>query len=129
MSGSLFPSLFSPCPFTADDHILLNLTAVKLTLGTEKTLEARLLLIRNIFYLLVGSSWITTGWNFHHIGWLINVCDGTLKLKLSNPRIPKNENINNPYKTDMYGSGSWPPVNSFRLSQTDTYFNLPSEIQ
>lgn len=73
--------------------------------------------------------WTTTLWNFHHIGWLSNVYDASIKLKPSNPRIPINENIDNPYKADLFSSGSWSPKNPFRLGQTDPYFDLPTEIQ
>ena len=46
-------------------------------------------------------------WSFHQVTWKSNVYDACLKLKKSNPRIPINENITNPYKTDLYDSGTW----------------------
>lgn len=75
------------------------------------------------------SSWTNTGWNFHHIGWLNNVYDPCIKLKPSSPYIPIDKNIDNPYKADLYSSGSWSPKNAFRLGQTDPYWNVPTEIQ
>jgi hypothetical protein len=76
--------------------------------------------------------WITTHWNFHHIGWLNNVYDPAIKLKKSSEYIPIDKNIDNPYKIDLYDSskvGTWDPQNAFRLGQTDPYFNVPTEIQ
>jgi hypothetical protein len=71
----------------------------------------------------------TTGWNFHHIGWLSNVYDACIKLVPANERIPINEDIDNPYKADLFSSGSWSPNNAFRLGETDPYWGVPTEIQ
>lgn len=76
-----------------------------------------------------STRWESTGWNFHHIGWLNNVYDSSVKLKQSSPYLPINKDINNPYKTDLYDSGSWSPKNAFRLGQTDPYWNVPTYIK
>lgn len=73
--------------------------------------------------------WGTTSWNFHHIGWLNNIYDPCIRLNSSSPYIPINSNINSPYKTDLYNSGTWSPQNAFILGQTDPYWGLPTEIQ
>jgi len=73
--------------------------------------------------------WTTASWSFHHIAWLNNVYDACLKLKQSDPRIPINENIDDPYKIDLYNSGNWSLKTPFILGQQDPYWNRPSEIQ
>lgn len=53
--------------------------------------------------------WVVGYWNFHQVGWKSNVYDACLKLNQSSPRIPVDENINDPYKNDLFNSGSWAP--------------------
>jgi hypothetical protein len=62
-----------------------------------------------------------TSWNFHQVGWSSNVFDPCIKLNESTPRVPQDENINNPYKTDLYqpDSGSWSPQSPFSLSEVN----------
>jgi hypothetical protein len=71
----------------------------------------------------------TTWWSFHQVAWLNNVYDPTIELNPSNPYIPINKNIDNPYKVDLFDSGSWSPKNPFRLREMDPYFNVPSGIK
>jgi hypothetical protein len=74
-------------------------------------------------------SWGTVSWNFHHVGWLNNIYDPCLRLNSSSPYIPINSNIDNPYKIDLYNSGTWSPQSTFILGQTDPYWGLPTEIR
>jgi len=64
-------------------------------------------------------SWKYGKWNFHQIGYYNNVFDACLKLNLDSPRIPIDEPINGIYKTDLFDSGSWTPINATRY----TYVN------
>jgi len=67
-------------------------------------------------------------WNFHMIGWAANVFDPCIRLDQTTPRVPVDEDINNPYRTDLYRMGTWDPLEPFRLGGTDNRYNLPSEV-
>jgi len=73
--------------------------------------------------------WITVTWNFHHVGWLNNIYDSSIRLNSSSPYIAVNANIDNPYKADLYNSGTWSPQNAFILGQTDPYWDVPTDIK
>ncbi|HET6454479.1 MAG TPA: hypothetical protein VFI02_08755, partial [Armatimonadota bacterium] len=75
-----------------------------------------------------GSSWGSYPWNFHHIGWDNAVFDPCVEVNQSSPRVPQDEGINNPYKTDIYNSGTWNPLGGFALGGTDPFLNLPTEV-
>jgi hypothetical protein len=74
------------------------------------------------------STWATTTWNFHHIGWDNNVFDPCIEVKESDPRVPQDEGINSPYKTDLYNSGTWNPYSGFAIGDTDPYYSETSEV-
>ena len=74
------------------------------------------------------STWAVSEWNFHHIAWLSNVYDACVKVDSTDARIPINEDIDNPYKTDLYDSGDWVPKNPFYLGQTDPHYGLATSI-
>ena len=78
----------------------------------------------------VGSPgpWDYTSWNFHHIGWYSNVFDPCIRVNEGNPRVPQDENINDPYKTDLYRLGTWAPQTAFHLGQTDPFHQMLSEV-
>jgi hypothetical protein len=65
----------------------------------------------------VGWYGTTTGeWNFHQVGYVSNVYDACLELQNTSVRVPKNEDINGSYKTDLFSSGTWTPGSLFRYT-------------
>ena len=68
----------------------------------------------------VGSpGWQTTSWNFHQIANYSNVFDACLRLDQADPRIPRDEDINGTYKTDLYDSGTWSPQAPFSYTTVE----------
>jgi hypothetical protein len=63
--------------------------------------------------------WDNVTWNFHQFGEYSNVFDPCLRLKQSSPRVPQNEDVNNPYKTDLYDSGDWNLQTAFSLQEVN----------
>jgi len=62
----------------------------------------------------VGSpGWGATSWNFHQVGNYSNVYDACLRFDPSDPRIPRNEDVDGTYKDDLYDSGTWSPQAPF----------------
>jgi len=55
------------------------------------------------------TSWSSSIWNFHQVGYYSNVFDACLQLDQFSPRIPINEPINGSYKDDLFDSGYWSP--------------------
>jgi hypothetical protein len=67
-------------------------------------------------------------WNFHMIGWSASVFDPCIRLNRATPRVPTDEGLADPYYVDLYRAGTWYPLDSFRLGNTDNRVNLPSEV-
>lgn len=71
-------------------------------------------------------------WSFHHIGIYNNVFDPCAELSPTSPRVPCNENIDDPYKTDLLmvtdPPGTWDPRSTFLLGQMDPYYGRLSEV-
>ena len=65
------------------------------------------------------NGWGTTSWNFHQVGNYTNVFDPCLQLNQSAPRVAQYENIDSPYKTDLYDSGTWLPQTPFSLQEVN----------
>lgn len=63
--------------------------------------------------------WAATHWNFHQVGHYTNVFDPCLQLNQSNPRVPQGEDIDDPYKTDLYDHGTWSPQTPFSLQEVE----------
>ncbi|MHC4084997.1 MAG: right-handed parallel beta-helix repeat-containing protein [Planctomycetota bacterium] len=75
------------------------------------------------------STWNPNSWNFHQIGWDQNVYDACLKLKETDPYLPVDVDIDNPYKTDLFDFGNWTPETPFTLiSDNDPYYNYPTDV-
>jgi hypothetical protein len=65
----------------------------------------------------IGSpGWAAGAWNFHQVLHYGNVYDACLRLKQSDPRIPRNEDVNGVYRTDLFDTGSWSPDTPFAYS-------------
>ena len=73
-------------------------------------------------------SWSSTTWDFHQIGWYSNVYDPCLRLDQSSPRVAQDEDIDDPYKTDLYSDTpvynpypydihDWSPQSPFSLQE------------
>jgi hypothetical protein len=75
------------------------------------------------------TSWDPVTWNFHHIGWYNNVYDASVQLYEWSPYLAIDDNIDDPYKVDLYDFGTWSPQTPFTLGSTDPYFSLPTEIK
>ena len=48
-----------------------------------------------------------------------NVFDACVQLNESNPRVPQNENIDDPYKRDLYVRGDWEEQTPFSLQEVE----------
>lgn len=66
-----------------------------------------------------SNGWGATTWNYHQVGWYNNVFDPCIQLNQNSPRVPQNENIDNPYKNDLFYSGNWEPQTPFSLSEVN----------
>jgi hypothetical protein len=64
----------------------------------------------------VGASIQSGGWNFHQIGYCSNVYDACLELTINGTRVPKNEDINGSYKSDLFYYGDWTLSGLFRYT-------------
>jgi len=59
-----------------------------------------------------GSSWQIKWFAFHQVAYRSGVYDACLKLRQAvgvNERVPKGENMDNPYKRDLFDHGDWEP--------------------
>ncbi len=63
-----------------------------------------------------GEDWQIMLWNFHQVGWNLNVYDACVRLDPDNPRIPVNEDINESYKSDLFDHGYWNPDTPFNYT-------------
>lgn len=64
-----------------------------------------------------GGSWNDMLWGFHQVGWSNNVYDPCVRLKNTQnvPRLPVNEDITNPYQTDLHDTSTFWLRNEYGL--------------